>query len=371
MSRRLHWFAAPLLLGVAGCAALPGTGPSAASMQRAPEVDVVDITPDVAKAAHEVAVAQEKASRDRALAALRAPSTEPDFRIQPGDTLDVTIWSFSPWPGSANPLAVGNPGPIPLGTLAVEPDGAIQLPYAGRVDLAGMSMEQAQAAISARYAALRILQKPTAALKLAAAPRHDVLVTGAIGQPRTIPWSPAGLTLAQAITLSLGDGAAALGQGDLSQTRSATQVTVLRGEEAPVELPVVTALEERIPLHAGDRIVVRRDPAVKVTVLGGGTRKNGVLGFARRPTLAEALAEASGLDSNSASDHAVFVLRRRDHARPTLFDFAWNRPLGIVAAQEFPLEDGDLVYVAEAPIVAAQKVINLLFQATLPVQVLK
>jgi polysaccharide export outer membrane protein len=371
MSRRLPWCAAPLLLAVAGCAALPGTGPSVSRMKQAPEVQVVDITPDVASAAHDVALSKESAARDRALAALRAPVADAPVRIEPGDVLDVTIWSFSPWPGAANPLAVGNPGPIPLGTFAIESDGAIQLPYAGRVGLAGLSPEQAQAAISARYAALRILQKPTAAVRLSASPRHDVLVTGEIGQPRTIAWTPAGLTLAQAITLSLGNGAASLGQGELSQTRAAVRVTVLRGDQAPVELPVVTALEERIPLHAGDRVVVRKDPAVQVTVLGGGTRRNGVLGFARQPTLAEALAEASGLDGNAANDHAVFVLRRRAGARPVLYNFAWDRPLGIVASQEFPLEDGDLVYVAEAPIVSVQKVIGLLFQVTLPAQVLK
>ncbi|WP_404710224.1 hypothetical protein [Sphingomonas sp. MMS24-J13] len=88
--------AAPLLLGLAGCAALPGTGPSASSMRKAPDVQVVDITPDVASAAREVALAQGKASLDHALAALRAAPAEPGFQIAPGDVLDVAIWSFSP-----------------------------------------------------------------------------------------------------------------------------------------------------------------------------------------------------------------------------------------------------------------------------------
>jgi polysaccharide export outer membrane protein len=363
--------AAPLLLALAGCAALPGTGPSASSMQRSPDVEVVNITPDVATAAHEVAIAQEKTALDRALAALRSAPEEPAFRIAPGDMLDVAIWSFSPWPGSGNPLTVANPGMIPIGTFAVGQDGAIELPYAGRVDLAGLSPVEAQAAISARYVALRILQRPTATIKVVASPRHDVLVTGAVGQPRTIPWTPAGLTLAQAVTQSLGDGNALLGQGESARARSAVRVSILRGSQPPVALPVTNALEEWIALHAGDRVVVSKEPAVRVTMLGGGARRDGVLGFAQQPTLAEALAEASGLDGNSAQDNALFVLRRQAGKRPVLFNFAWSRPTGVIAAQQFPLEDGDLVYVADAPIVSIQKVIGLLFQVTLPAQVLR
>jgi polysaccharide export outer membrane protein len=369
--RRFPWLAAPLLLGVAGCASLPGTGPSASSMAKSPDVQIVDITPDIASAAREVAIAQEKASLDRALAILRATPAATAAQIAPGDVIDVAIWSFSPWPGAGNPLSIANPGQIPLGTFTVGTDGAITLPYAGRVDLTGLNAEQAQAAISSRYAVLRILQRPTAAVKVMASPRNDVLVTGAIGQPRTIPWTPAGMTLAQAVTQSLGDGNGLLGQGELTKARAAVRIAVLRGQQAPVALPMVNALEEQIPLRAGDRIVVSKAPAVQVTVLGGGTRRDGVIGFARQPVLAEALAEASGLDGNSANDHAVFVMRRQADKKPVLYNFAWNKPMGIVAAQQFPLEDGDLVYVADAALVSAQKVIGLIFQATLPAQVLR
>jgi polysaccharide export outer membrane protein len=356
---------------LAGCAALPSTGPSAGKIAKAPDVELVKVTPESARAARASALAGRDAALASALEWLRRPVPDSGYRVAPGDTLDVTLWSFSPWPGGENPLAVSNPGPIPLGTVQVEPDGAVMLPYAGRVSLGGDSLQQAQDMIAARYAALRILQKPTAAVKLVASPTRDILVTGAIGQPRSLALTPAGLTLAQAITQSLGDGSTTLGQGDLSAARAAIRVSVLRGDAPPVELPISAALEERIPLRAGDRIVVRKAPAVEVTMLGGGMRRNGVIGFPKQPVLSEALAEANGLDGNIANDHAVFVLRRRDGPKPVLYDFAWSRAEGVVAAQQFPLEDGDIVYVAEAPMVAAQKVIGLLFQVALPVQALR
>ena len=43
----------------------------------------------------------------------------------------------------------------------------------------------------------------------------------------------------------------------------------------------------------------------------------------------------------------------------------------MIASHRFPLENGDMVYVAEAPILSVQRVINILFQLALPAQVLQ
>ena len=369
MSAR-HLPALAILFAASACSTLPGGGPSAATLRQTPAVDVVAVTPEMAEAARAQAVTARSAALDDALARLRGPVVNPEFQLAAGDTLDVTMWSYSALPG-ANAFTASGPAAMPLGSFTVASDGAVLLPYAGRTPLAGLTLAGAQRAIAARYAALRILQGPTATVRLASSPQSDVLVTGAVGQPKAIAWGPAGLTLAQAVTQALGDGNATLGQGDLSATRSAVRVSVTRGGAAPIELPIATALEERIPLSPGDRVVVRKAPLVEVTMLGGGTRRNGVIGFAKQPALAEALAEANGLDGNVANDHAVFVLRKRAGARPVLYDFAWKRGAGLIAAQQFPLESEDVVYVAEAPIVSVQKVIGLLFQVTLPAQVLK
>jgi polysaccharide export outer membrane protein len=371
MSRKtsLRWVCAPALLLATGCAALPGSGPSAAAMKRGPDVDIVMVTPETAAAASAAASAAGDAAIGHALASLEAATSDTEFTFTAGDTIDVSLWSFSPWPGG-NSTASPSPGAIPLGNYTLPADGAILLPYAGRVQLAGLTLARAQDAISRRYAARRILESPSATIRLTSAPASDILVTGAVGQPKSLPWTPAGLTLAQAVTQSLGDGNALLGQGDLSRADSAVRVAVLRGEAPPVELPIAVALEQRIPLRAGDRVVVRKAPALEVTVLGGGARKDGVFGFSKQTMLSNVLAEASGLDSGAADNHAVFVLRRQA-GRPQLYDFAWNKADGLIAAHQFPMQDGDLVYVAEAPIVSVQRVIGILFQVTLPAQVLK
>jgi polysaccharide export outer membrane protein len=364
----LRWAAACALLLTTGCATLPGAGPSTAEMTRGTDVDIVQVTPDIADSAGIAASAARDADVDKALARLlQSPAPDSEFHFASGDSVDVTLWSFSPWPGGSN----GVPGSIALGSYTLPADGAIILPYAGRVDLSGLTTAQAQDTISRQFAEKKILETPTASLKVTASPHSDILVTGAIGQPKTLPWTPAGLTLAQAVSQSLGDGAAALGQGDLSRSDSAVRVAVLRGDAEAVELPIRVALERRIPLYAGDRVLVRKAPSFQVTVLGGGARKDGVFDFGKQTVLSDVLANAAGLDSTVADAHAVFVLRRRAGGRPTLYDFSWSRAQGLIAAHQFPMADGDLVYIAEAPIVSVQKVVAILFQVTLPAQVLK
>lgn len=364
-----RFIAAAAGLLVTGCATLPSAGPSVAAMKQVPAVDIFHVTPEGAASARRSAIAAGDAAIAHTLAELQSPAADAEFRLASGDIVDVTLWSFSPWPGGGQ--SSGTPGAIALGSYTLPADGEIMLPYAGRAKLSGLTLAEAQAAISRRYTTLRILETPTASIRLTAAPRSDILVTGAIGQPKTLPWTPAGVTLAEAVTRSLGDGNAVLGQGDYSRADSAVLVEVLRSGAPPAELPIIVALEQRISLHPGDRVVVRKTPALEVTVLGGGARKAGVFRFSKQTMLSNVLAQASGLDGGVADSHAVFVLRRRDDGRPKLYDFAWSRAQGVIAAHEFPMEDGDLVYVAEAPIVAVQKVIGILFQLTLPAQLLK
>lgn len=361
-----RWMLVPLLASLGGCAAMPNSGPSAANMKASPAVDIVDVTPAAAQALTVDANARDKEAVDRALATLMQPSVTSAFRFGAGDTLDVTVWSFSPTAGASAP------GPMALGSFTVSADGDVMLPYVGRMTLAGLTLQQAQTALTRRFASLGILQSPSAIIKTDSVPHDSILVTGAVGQPKIIPWTPAGITLAQAITESLGDGSALLAQGgDLADSRSAIRISVLRDGAAAAEIPIALALSADIPLQPKDRIIVQKAPALEVTVLGGGVQKNGVYGFGKPPTLSAVLAQASGLNGMVANDHSVFVLRQRRNRQPILYNFAWNRAQGLIASQQFQMEDADLVYVAEAPIVSVQKIINILFQATLPVQVLK
>lgn len=349
-----------------GCSILTGGGPSTGAVANSRDVEVVNVTPQAAVAEANLVSGAEKAAVDRELSLLGSKVETPIFAFGPGARLTVTLWSFSPRPdGSAAP------GPTPLGAYVVSADGSIALPYVGGVNLTGLTLDQAQDTIRQRYAALGLFQRPSIAIEVGGAPQGHVTVTGSVGQPKIIPWAPDGITLADALTQSLGDGASLLGQpNDLSNNISAIRVAVVRGAQPPVELPISVALERRIPLRPGDQVVVKKAPAVEVTVLGPGVQNNGVFGFAEPPPLSEVLAKAAGVNANAANNHAVFILRKREGDRPVLYDFAWNRAQGLIAASRFPVKNGDLVYIAEAPIVSAQRVIAILYQIAVPATIL-
>lgn len=358
-------FAALTLLSA--CDILSGAGPSTDALQNMPDVDIVNVTPTQSAAmADGVQTANDAAVR-RALVSLQTVVQAPQFAFGPGTKVSVTLWSFSPRPGLAS-----GPSSTPLGAFTVDGDGVILLPYVGTARLTGQSLQQAQDLLARRYASLGMFQSPSVSLALISVPQGQILVTGAIGQPKAISWRPGGMTLAEALTTSLGDGASLLAQnGDAQGHFEAISVTVLRTGAVPAQLPISVALEQNVPLQPGDRVVVRKAPAVEVSILGAGIQNSGVFDFAHVPTLSEVLARGAGLNANTADDHAVFVLREHGGTRPVLYNFSWNKAQGLIASHEFPMESGDLVYVAEAPIVPIQRVINLLFQAALPAQFIK
>ena len=366
MNPRLVAALAAIALG-AGCSTLPNAGPSAAAMRSGRDVEVVKVTPALAAQAAAVESQAAGIGVAQALQALASPPVGQGFVFGPGASLRVTLWSVPPQLTSS-PV----PTAMPLGDFIVSSEGEVLLPYAGAIRLQGLSLAQAQDVIRRRYAALGMFQAPSIGIEAAASPRGAVIVTGAVGQPKVLAWPPQGLTLAEAVTQALGDGASLLGVAEDSADRTpAVRIAVLRTGMTPVELPVVAALEQSIELRPGDKVVVRKSAAVQVTVLGAGVKSDGVQGFAEEPPLSTVLARASGLDENVANNHAVFVLRQRRNDRPVLYDFSWDKAEGLIASRQFPLQNGDVVYVAAAPIISIERVINILFQLALPAQTLK
>ncbi len=341
------------------CGLLPSAGPSAGTLRESDALTIVNVTPEQARALADSDSRTRVSAEEAALAALMKATGAHGFSFSPGDGFHLTVFTISPWLGGNN---AGIPSQVDWGAYTISAQGEVVLPYVGSMTIAGLGLAEAQNAIAARLAALGILQNPAVKIDIGGSPRNSIIVTGALGAPRSIPWSQGGVTLADAVTQSLGNGLDILGAdaGD-SSDRSAVDVSVFRGAAPPVKISMQTALEHQIELTPGDRVVVTKKPAVRIVVLGGGVSRNGNYEYARNPSLATVLAQASGLDTNVANNRAVFVLEQGNPGqKPVLYDFAWNRAAGLIASQVFPLRDGDLVYVDEAPIVPVQKALNTL-----------
>lgn len=358
-----------IFLGVAVClsaCSLPNAGPLAGAVEDTKGIETISVTPELALDMTEQLKAEEQKKIADALAILSSAPPAKEYLLQPGDTLDISLWSFSDG-SNTTPTAPVMSGPqaTKLGTFQIDTAGTITLPYAGRILIANHTSAAARDIIAKRYERLGIVHAPDITITSSAS-QNGIIVTGSTGEPKVLSWNPGGISLARAITLTLGNGTSTLSENSaLDTSTNAISAAIFRdGKE--VDLPIPDALNRDIPLRPADKIIIRREPAVQVTVIGGGITRDGLYGFSKPQSLAAIIAGAQGLNPNAANSTRIFVFRQQKDQKPVLYIFSWKDGNGLIAAQRFPVKDSDIVYVAESPIVPVSRVLNTIFQMALP-----
>jgi protein involved in polysaccharide export with SLBB domain len=104
------------------------------------------------------------------LASLGSPVTS-EFRIHPGDMLDVTVSDL-----------IGENQYYPVPTRVLE-DGTIRLPLVGSLALSGLSLPGAEQTIFAAYSSQGFLKKPQVTVALRETRKVRVFVLGAVNKP--------------------------------------------------------------------------------------------------------------------------------------------------------------------------------------------
>jgi polysaccharide export outer membrane protein len=278
--------------------------------------------------------------------------------IRPGDTLSFTIYENV----DEGVLSRGNGGTSTLNSLEVDEAGFIFIPYAGRIRAAGNTTEALRRIITRKLETLT--------------PEPQVLVQRAAGDDETVS--------------VLGNGIAAQGVYPIerSSRRLMEMLATAGGITPPPEMTRVKVLRHQhkgeiwfedvydypeydLKLHAGDRIFVNRDPRV-FTVLGAtGTQANVPFGM-RQLSALQAVAQAGGLNSQTADPTGLFVIRKQDAEtlnkllgrndfvgeKSVIYVLNLAEPNGIPLAQDFDIRDGDAIYVTEAPFVQWTKTLN-------------
>ena len=179
-----------------------------------------------------------------------AAALPPQYRISVGDALAL---DFLDDDAPAFPVAVGD-------------TGAVQAPFLGAVEVAGLTLEAARDAIARRYVEAQILLAPQIDLSVVTLRPFSVL--GDVQTPGFYDYR-AGITVEQAVGLAGGPVRAAGGEEARSLQRAA-----LRGEveaaDASLLREAVAAARSRTQLAGGTAIDpaslavaagVRRDPA--------------------------------------------------------------------------------------------------------------
>jgi polysaccharide export outer membrane protein len=333
--------------------------------------DVIDIDPSTIDVL---------SRRPRSSFALRfgdhRPSVEPVIGV--GDMITVTIWEASSGGLFSSPAALervsagANSATIP--EQVVGRDGAISVPYAGRVHVAGRTPRAVQEVVEHALEGKAI--------------QPQVLVTDNKPVSATVTIGGEGVATSQRVPLSVkGDrlldvvaevGGVRLAVNEIVVVLQRNGVT----ERVPLQRVTVDS-RENIFMRPGDVLTLVRDP--QTYFMYGATSANGEVPFGSdQLTLTQALVKVGGLADYRSDAHGVFVFRleqpstyrelrpdstlaARDGLIPVVYHLDLTNPNSLFMEQRFQIAPHDLLYVSNAPAVEFQKAVDIFNGIVAPV----
>ncbi len=341
---------------------------SAGADPRASGIQVVELTDSVARRL----LANQRAilfSETLGSAAQRSPG------VGPGDVLEITLWEAPPGllfgSGSAGPAA--GPATASATTLPaqmVSADGAVGLPFLGQLPVAGKTTQEIEAEIVRRLQGKA--NQPQALVRITLNSTANVTVVGEVTTSARVPLTARGERLLDALAAA----------GGLRQPLDKMTLQVTRGNQVaamPLQEVVRDPLQN-ILLQSGDVIAALYQP-LSFTVLGAAGKNEEINFEAQGISLAQALARAGGLLDNRARASGAFVFRLEqagalewavppritpDGRVAVIYRVNLRDPATFFAAQSFPIENKDILYVSNASAAELQKFLNLIVSVVYP-----
>jgi polysaccharide biosynthesis/export protein len=360
---------------LSACVYLPTAGPTAGQVveqgtqDNQIRYDVVDVDANVVS----VLLAQPAESFDRRFGKYGKP---PAPKIGVGDTVSVTIWEAAGGGLFGASAAIGvSPGArsATIPDQVVGADGGITVPFAGRVPVAGRSTVDVQHQIERRLAEKAI--EPQVIVTISKSVTHAATVSGEVVMGARVPLSVNGDRLLDLIALA-GGAKAPVYNTFVRLSRNGVTATI------PMER-LVSDPAENIYALPGDILTLVQVPETFAVL--GATGVNAQVNFsAERITLAEALAKSGGLLDLRADPAGIFLFRFEppvivtalnapqlatgpDRSSPVVYRLDMSDANAYFLAQRFPVEDKDVIYVANARLNELQKFFTLLNTITGPV----
>ena len=367
---------------------LPSSGPNRALMQEMQDgpqnnsIQIVDVTTEVAG---KLLQGQKKLLFSETLVSEHRPS----YAIGLGDVVEVSIWEAPPATlfgggvpsGGSSVAASSGPATTRVTTFPeqmVNSEGTINIPFGGQVQIAGRTPQQIESDIARRLQGKA--NQPQVLVRVVKNNSSNVTVIGDVAANLRIPLTARGERLLDA--LAAAGGLRQVAGQNVTQSVNRTSLQITRNDQVQ-SLPLDTVIrdpKQNILLQPGD-VVTALFQSLSFTVLGA-TGTNTELNFeAQGISLAQALARVGGLQDNRADANGIYIFRLEEGNAlpwktppvktpegkvPVVYKVNLKDPATFFAAQNFTIQNKDVMYVANATGAELQKFLNLVFTALYP-----
>ena len=262
----------------------------------------------------------------------------------------------------------------------VQYDGMIMIPDVGRVNVGGLTQNEAEAEVFGQLVQNQI--DPSFSLEVAEFNSQRVSIGGAVSNPSLVPVGLTPVVLNEVITIA---------GGITAQDREFATIRIYRDGEL-YQIPLSRFDQEdslqRLRLVDGDSIFVdtaqtglRRQELSEVRgnfsardTLGAverdyvyltgqvGQQTRFPLPFEATATLADALFEANGIAEGTGNPAQIYVLRAspdpRDFGAVTAWHLDGSNVVNLVLATRMELRPGDIIFIAEQPVTRWNRVVQ-------------
>lgn len=316
------------------------------------------------------------ARKQRSFAEAFGMGTAYEPMIGKGDVIEVSVWEAPPALLFGNQMTVdprfgpANAGMVNFPEQMVNSKGTISLPFTGAVQAAGRCAAEIEADIAARLQGKA--NQPQVLVRTIRNNTANVTVVGDVVTSTRMPLTAKGERLLDALAAG----------GGVKQSVDRTTVQVARGTEVrglPLE-KIIQDPQQNIFMQAGDVVTALFQP-LSFTMLGAAGKSEEVNFEAQGISLAQALARVGGLNDMRADAKGLFVFRYEDPAAlnwaeapavnaegkvPVIYQVDLHDPAAFFIAQNFPIANSDVLYIANSPAAELQKFVNIVAGAFYP-----
>jgi polysaccharide export outer membrane protein len=266
------------------------------------------------------------------------------YRIGPLDRLQVTVWDH---PELNDP---GGEEILPeLAGKVVDEEGMLFYPYVGSIPVAGKTVSEVRSMLTRELS--KYFKRVKLDVRVLSFRSYRAAVVGEVKMPGIQALTDTPLTIAEAIGRA----------GGVTQDADMSNVSLARDGKL-YKINVLALYEQgnttqNLLLKAGDVLNIPDSKDNKVFVMGEVGRQQALPINKGRMSLAQALAEAYGVDFNMSRPGEIYVIRPGD-MNPEIFQLNAESPDAMILADQFPLEPHDTVFVGTAGVTQWSRVLN-------------